>query len=103
MSELKNQIQRWEEGDAYITTTLGVIKEEYEITHAFLNNDKERNSALKAGDELIFRVSPAYANRANGDKRKFRDLLQSEELTIRPNTSDRPGVGTIVFQDLIEL
>lgn len=103
MSDLKNRIQQWEEGDAYITTTLAEIKEEYEITQAFLNNDKERNSALKAGADLVFRISPAYANRADGDKRKLRDLLRSEELTIRPNTSDRAGVGTIVYQDLIDI
>ena len=103
MSDLKSKIQSWEEGDVYIATTLAEIKEEYEITHAFLNNDKERNSALKSGTDLVFRISPAFANRANGDKKKLRDLLRSEELTIRPNTSDRAGVGTIVFQDLIEL
>lgn len=103
MSDLKSRIQSWEEGDAYITTDFATLKEEFNLTHAFLNPKEDRNSALKAGDELILRISPSFANRAKGVSKKFIDLLSSEELTIRPNTSDRPGIGTIVHQDLIEL
>lgn len=103
MSDLKQALAIWEEGDPYITTDFATLKEEFNLTHAFLNPKEDRNSALKAGDELILRISPTFANRAKGVSKKFIDLLSSEELTIKPNTSDRPGIGTIVHQDLIEL
>ena len=97
--------ERLEEGTGrYVKCTFKELKEAYpSIKSGFRNLNPERYSGITdAEDNLLFRISPAFASRSK-DKFELFQLIKTETLSIRPNDSDAEHIGTITFKDEVEL